>query len=64
MNNDEKFYTTVWLIIGLSILGTFLGTVAIVCISDVKKTKAMIENGYEQVMLVGNTTAQWQKIKQ
>jgi hypothetical protein len=59
MNCEDRFSLLMALIIAsvLSIITLTIG------IADVMETKYYTENGYEQVVLPGRTSAVWQKSK-
>jgi len=58
---DAKSKMTIW-VVGLICL-LVLSMVAIVSYTDRSNKKLFVENGYEQVMLPGETSSKWQKVR-
>lgn len=59
MNAENKMI--VWIV--ALVCFSFLSTVAIILYTDHSNKKIFVENGYEQVMLLGEEVSKWQKAK-
>jgi len=59
MNAENKMI--VWIV--ALVCFSFLSTVAIILYTDHSNKKIFVENGYEQVMLLGEELSKWQKAK-
>jgi len=59
MNAENKMI--VWIV--ALVCFSFLSTVAIISYTDHSNKKIFVENGYEQVMLLGEEVSKWQKAK-
>jgi len=59
MNAENKMI--VWIV--ALVCFSFLSMVAIILYTDHSNKKIFVENGYEQVMLLGEEVSKWQKAK-
>jgi len=60
MNSDQKFWLFFWLIIVCGIVCLAAVIAGGICLNN----SIAMKNGYEEVLLPGQTTSSWQKVEQ